>query len=66
MGRLYKEEDADHPPGMDDGTRAIGIIRATLSNLEAIGTSGNEHADVLLNSALQLIRAAHGLLNKGR
>jgi acid phosphatase class B len=66
MGRLYNEEDADHGPGRDDGARAIGILRATLSNLEAVGSSGNEHADVLLNSALQLIRAAHGLLNKGR
>ena len=54
MTKLFNED----APGMDDETRALGILRAALQSIQAIETSGSEVADRHVMEAEQSIHRA--------
>lgn len=58
MSKLFK----DDAPGMDDATRALGIVRSVLTSLQAVETSGDETVDRYIMEAEQALRKARQLL----
>jgi hypothetical protein len=56
------EELFDMAPGMDDATRALGILRAAITSLSAVETSGNVAADEQIMLAEQALRRASKIL----
>jgi hypothetical protein len=52
----------DDAPGMDDATRATGILRSVLTSLGAVETSGDVAADEQIMLAEQALRRASKIL----